>query len=234
MEKKQEATRAAIKLVNLSFSYTDRVIFKELNIAIHWGRIYGFIGDNGVGKTTLFNIISGTLGIDKLGQSLPFAGDISYLQSNNFFYPYLTGLEYLKIVGQFHKEKIKLWNKLFELPLQHYIHDYSTGMKKKLAILGVLLLEKRIVILDEPFNGLDIKTCELLHVIIERLKEIGCTILLSSHILETIFSHADEIILIQNGGFLKVYDTKPFNELSHMLKEKYQYDVKCLVAQLIK
>ena len=86
---------------------------------------------------------------------------IAYLQSDAFYYPYMTGSEYLQIMaGGKLETEMAAWNKHFNLPLNEYVHRYSTGMKKKVGLLGVLLLKKDLLLLDEPTNGLDLETVE--------------------------------------------------------------------------
>lgn len=164
---------------------------------------------------------------------LPPSRDIAVLQATPYFYPYMTGLEYLKIVGQYSKEKVDIWNSIFDLPLNEYVHNYSTGMQKKLSIMGVMLLEKKIIIMDEPFNGLDLKSSETVNIIIERLKETGNTILLSSHILETILHHADHVILVKDKQLSQSFDRTQFGELAKIIKGEFLGDIREKVDKLI-
>ena len=91
------------------------------------------------------------------------------------------------------------WNELFLLPLDAIIDDYSTGMKKKLAILGILKMDKPIMILDEPFNGLDIETCRIVRSLLLKMKESRKTIIVTSHIIETLTNLCDYIHYLEKG-----------------------------------
>ena len=92
---------------------------------------------------------------------------------------------------------------IFDLPLNQYAATYSTGMKKKLALMAILIQENKVLILDEPFNGVDIHSNIIITEIIHRLKLLNKTILISSHIFSTLNSTCDEIHLLRNGTFIK-------------------------------
>lgn len=233
MEKESRKAECLIELKNFTFAYGKKLIFENVNLTIDTAQIFGILGDNGAGKTSLFDIISRNTDINKEGQLLPQPKDIAFLQASPYFYPYMTGIEYLKIVSQYAEEKLSLWNSIFHLPLKEYIHTYSTGMQKKLSIIGMLLLDKKIIIMDEPFNGLDIKSSEILHIIMERLKETGCTILLSSHSLETIFQHADQVVLIKDKQFSKNFDRSQFGDLTRIIKGEFIGNVRGKIDKLI-
>jgi len=233
MEKELEKSGTIIRLKQFSFAYGTKQVFDSADLTITSGRIYGIVGDNGAGKTTLFNIISGDIGVDRENQTLPDPKDVAFLHATPCFYPYMTGLEYLKIVGQCSGGKINEWNSIFELPLREYIHRYSTGMQKKLAIMGILLLEKKIIIMDEPFNGLDLKTSEVVNIIIDRLNEIGSTVLLSSHILETILRHADKVVVVKDKRLSKSFEKKQFGDLAKMIKGAFVDGIRGKVGELI-
>ena len=123
---------------------------------------------------------------------------MAYLPAENFFYSNITGREYLMLFRNpvFETDQ---WNELFTLPLDQIIDSYSTGMKKKLAILGVIKQNRPIVLLDEPFNGLDIEMCRILRLALLKLKAGGKTIIVSSHVLETLTNLCDSIHYIEAG-----------------------------------
>jgi len=126
-------------------------------------------------------------------------GDVAYLQTDNFFYPFMKGEEYLKLVSP--EADFQYWNDIFELPLKDFAQDYSTGMKKKLAFMGLILKDRKVYILDEPFNGVDIKSNQILIKIIELLSKKGKYILVSSHILSSLIQMSDQIHHLQDGKF---------------------------------
>lgn len=233
MEKESRKVDPIIELEQFVFAYGAKQVFNKVDLSITAGQIYGIVGDNGAGKTTLFNIISGNIDINREKQKLPFPKDIAFLQATPYFYPYMTGEEYLRIVGQYFGEKVDTWNSIFELPLKEYIHNYSTGMQKKLSIMGILILEKKIIIMDEPFNGLDLKTSEIVNIIIQRLKETGCTILLSSHILETILHHADKVVIVKDQQLSHSYHRSQFGDLIKIVKGEFVGDIRGKVDNLI-
>ena len=132
----------------------------------------------------------------------------------NFFYSNITGEEYLSIFPasnqDFHAERM---NELMHLPLREVIETYSTGMKKKLALLATLKQDALIYLFDEPFNGLDLETNEVLRLIIRRLRVKNKTIFISSHILSPLTDLCDKIHLLQSGVFTKVYDKASFDTI---------------------
>jgi len=192
-----------IIIKNLSVSYKKKLrIIDALNLSIQEKTINGIVGLNGAGKTTLLNSIFGLLKRDEgeinFKQERISKKQISYLPAENFFYSYITGREYLNIFKTENFDENK-WNKLFLLPLDQIIDEYSTGMKKKLALLGILKQDKLIMILDEPFNGLDIETARIMRSVLLKLKEKGRTIIITSHIIETLTNLCDYIHFLEEG-----------------------------------
>ena len=223
-----------LTLTNLSFSYGSKLVLTNLNLSIDHATIHGILGDNGAGKTTLFNLIFDNTNVNNhIQYHQDIIKEISYLETDTFFYSYMTGFEYLKLITQFNKQEIDMWNEIFELPLKEYVHTYSTGMKKKLSLLGVLLLNKKLIILDEPFNGLDLKTCEIINYIIQRLKNLGKTIILSSHILETVINNADKISFLENGSIYKTYIKTEFEDLNVFVKSRFRDNVVSSINKLM-
>lgn len=206
---------------NLNLSFKENQVLKDLNLTIKKGVINGIVGLNGSGKTTLLNTICRH--IKAQGGTILWENEavnvqqIAYLETNNFFYERMTGREYLRFFERKNKEfNIKEWNDIFQLPLDNYVTSYSTGMKKKLAFLGVLSLNRPILILDEPFNGLDLETNEVLKQIIKQLQKSGKTIIVTSHILETLTTICSEIHYL-NGGFIqKSFDSKTYYQLAEV------------------
>ena len=145
-----------------------------LSVQFEAAKIHAIVGLNGSGKTTLLNTIYKLIKPkhgDILYNNMPInQRQIAYLPTENFFYSNITGAEYLALFRNPHFD-LAAWNALFKLSLDTSIDTYSTGMRKKLAILSVLKQEKPILILDEPFNGLDIETNRILHLILLKLKE---------------------------------------------------------------
>ncbi len=215
-----------LEIKDLTVDYGEEPVLNELSLSLAPQRIHGLVGRNGEGKTTLLNSIYGTV--------LPQAGsiewnarplrteDVAYLETELYFYPMITGREYLKIftsknpLFDYHR-----WNELFELPLRDFISTYSTGMKKKLALLAIFALDRPFVMLDEPFNGLDIETNLLLSQILLAFAGSGKTILVTSHILESLTSICEEIHWLHHGHIEQSYT--PANV--HSLKEEILEDL---------
>lgn len=191
-----------ISIEGLTASYQiNYKVIDDLNLQLPAGQIHGIIGLNGSGKTTLLNTIYGLKkpdagSITAFGEK-KFRQKMSFLETENFFYSNITGREY---IGLFTNEGFDLeqWNKLFHLPLDQLIDNYSTGMKKKLAFLAIIKQDKPIMILDEPFNGLDIETGRITRSLLLQIKSKK-TILITSHIVETLTNLCDYIHYLENG-----------------------------------
>lgn len=207
-----------LEIKNLSVCFKDKDVLQSLNLEIEEGIIVGILGKNGAGKTTLF---------ESLYQSQKYSGEIlwkkqkllreniSYLETENYFYPYITGREYL---SYFAKDKLPKTIELaekFQLPLEKYVQYYSSGMKKKLALIGMLMLDKPINILDEPFNGVDFEGVYLLYDIIRELKQSNKIVIISSHIIETLFHTCDRIVTLENGIISNIFEKSDFEKLNH-------------------
>lgn len=224
-----------IKIKNLTVKYcSEKIVLDNITIDFLPGKVYGIVGLNGAGKTTFFNTISTDLKKDS-GQILfnenPVSNkDTAYLETVNFFYSKITGNEYLKIFKQTN-EKFNLvsFQEFFRLPLDELIETYSTGMKKKLALLGILKQDKPVFLFDEPFNSLDLETNKILELIITALKEKGKTIFLSSHIIDPLITICDEILLLEKGKFIKSFNKSDYNKLEDELFSKLKGEAKIII-----
>lgn len=212
-----------ISIENLSKSYGAKKVLDNIYLNLEKGKVYGIVGENGSGKTTLFKCISGlekhqgTI-ICEYGKTKDFLG---YLQTEPYFFSKITGNEYLKLLcnaRNIEYSDLKEKN-IFDLPLNEYAIKYSTGMKKKLAFTAILIQENKLFILDEPFNGVDIQSNIIITEIIHKLKEMGKTILISSHIFSTLNDTCDEIFLLKNGTIIKQVFKNEFGLLESEMKE---------------
>ncbi|WP_336687388.1 ATP-binding cassette domain-containing protein [Chryseobacterium bernardetii] len=206
-----------LEIKNINVEFKNQKVLNDLSLSIEEGCILGILGKNGAGKTTLF---------ETLYQSLSFSGNInwknerlqrkqiSYLETENYFYPYITGEEYLSYFSSKKEDEIEEMIEKFKLPLKKYVQYYSSGMKKKLALIGMLMLNKPVNILDEPFNGVDFEGVHLLYDIIRRLKSENKVVMISSHIIETLFHTCDKIALLQNGSIQTIYEKEDFSQLN--------------------
>lgn len=211
-----------ITIENLSFSYGKSAVINSLNWQLEPGCIHGLVGLNGSGKTTLFNLIAGWLkpaGGSIIKENLPLRREQSALmETNPQFYPMITGQEYLDVfILRNPGFKIEAWNKIFKLPLKEVVDNYSTGMKKRLDLMGILALNREILILDEPFNGLDFEAVRLVQQILPSLTSKGKTIIISSHIPESLTSICNSISLINNGEIEFKLVQSQFDRLNEMI-----------------
>jgi ABC-2 type transport system ATP-binding protein len=189
------------------------------------GITHGLAGLNGAGKTTLLNALFGFLkpkeGIVSLDGRPLQRRDIAYLEAENFFYPFMTGREYLELFNPSSAAAFNMdsWQELLSLPLDQVTESYSTGMKKRLALLGVIKLDKPVLILDEPFNGLDMEGTHLLAMILERLHRQGKTIIVTSHIYETLTGCCMQIHYLVNGVIEQSFTPPEYPLLQERLRE---------------
>ncbi len=211
-----------IKIENLIKKYGSKVVLNNINMSFGKGKVIGIVGENGAGKTTLFRCIaglekySGTISsdFDKLRNHLGF------LPTVPFFFSKTTGSEYIRLICNARSKKTGDLNQrnLFELPLNQYASTYSTGMKKKLAFTAVLMQENSCYILDEPFNGVDIQSNIIIGNIIHQLKELGKTVIISSHIFSTLSDTCDEIHHLKEGNIIKTVGKENFSKLEDEMK----------------
>lgn len=207
-----------LEIRDLSVSFKDKNVLRGLNLKVEEGSVIGLLGKNGAGKTTLF---------ESLYQNQKYIGEIlwhkeklqrksiSYLETENYFYPYITGKEYLEYFSQHKENSLKELTEKFRLPLNKFVQDYSSGMKKKIALMGMLMLDKPINILDEPFNGVDFEGVHILYEIIRELKDKNKIVVISSHIIETLFHTCDKIAILEDGIIRNIFERLEFDQLSN-------------------
>lgn len=212
-----------LEIKNLRKTYGTKLALNNVSLTAHPGRIYGIVGENGAGKTTFFRCIAGLEIYDGKIKS-PYdmlKNHLGYLETTPLFMSYITGWEYLKLIctsKDITKDNFEEQN-IFDLPLNLYVSSYSTGMKKKLALMGVLLRKSDIIILDEPFNGVDIQSNMVIIGLIKELKELKKTVLISSHIFSTLRDTCDEIILLSKGEIKKHVHRAEYDDLEHSMLE---------------
>jgi ABC-2 type transport system ATP-binding protein len=193
-------------------------VLKNLSVEFQEGQIHGIIGLNGAGKTTFFNCICGLLDyegtITDTGIS-NLKNHIGYVPTEPYFFPRTKGKEYLEFIrhARGEKEINRQIMESFDLPMNEYIDNYSTGMKRKIAFMGAMIGHSDIYILDEPFNGVDIKSNLVLKQHILNLKNQKKTVLLSSHIISSLTEVCDQVYMLKNGQMEKHYQPQHFQEI---------------------
>lgn len=214
----------SIHLSSLKLGYGNKAVIAQLNWHIQVGAVNGLVGMNGAGKTTLLRGIYGMLplqsGERRFPPNLAHGGNMAFLETENYFYPKMKGHEYLSLFKLqnpgYDPEK---WNALFELPLNRLVDEYSTGMKKKLAYMGVLALNRPIVMLDEPFNGVDLESNEKMKLVVEKLREQGKTIIVTSHIIDPLLRLCDHMAILHKGQIAIDVPRAQFGDITRYLEE---------------
>ncbi len=212
-----------ITIEKLSKYYGNKQVLKNIEISFEKGQVYGIVGENGSGKTTLFRCISG---LEKYEGQIKsdfkiLKNHLGLLMTEPFFFAKITGTEYIRLLGNGRGKGLTNIeeNNIFNLPLNQYASTYSTGMKKKLALTAILLQSNDCFILDEPFNGVDIQSNIIIAEIIHKLKSLGKTVLISSHIFSTLAETCDEIHLLKDGKIMKSVQKEDFAKLETEMKD---------------
>ncbi len=211
-----------LKIEHLTKTYGEKKAVDDLSLHIHAGEIYGFIGHNGAGKTTTLKSVAGILQFDGgeilvdgksvRTQPLECKRMIAYIPDNPDLYEYMTGIKYLNFIAdifgvsaQARQERIRKYADLFELTadLAQPIAAYSHGMKQKLAIISAWLHEPKLIIMDEPFVGLDPKAAHILKGMMRELCSAGGAIFFSTHVLEVAEKLCDKVAIIKGGKLIR-------------------------------
>lgn len=210
---------------NLSVSYGRKSVLRNLSLEIPEQSITGIAGYNGAGKTTLLNAMYGLFRCAKdclkHNWTPVTMKEIAFLEAETYFYSGITGRDWLSFfMRKNRKFDYEKWSSLFSLPLDEAVADYSLGMKKKLALLAVLSLDRKFIILDEPFNSLDLESVTMLEIILKRLAEKGRTIIVTSHMIEVLMSCCDSICILRDGSITGRYPKEQFGSLSDSIREE--------------
>lgn len=212
-----------IQIQNLVKSYGKIEVLKSINIGFELGKAYGIVGENGAGKTTLFRCFSGLESFTGEINS-PFdilKNHVGLMETNPYFLSRVTAKEHLQLVCNARDILVQDFEEknIFDLPLNQYADTYSTGMKKKLALTALLLQNNEILILDEPFNGVDIHSNMVILEMIKKWKDAGKTLFISSHIFSTLEETCHEIHILKEGEFVKRVKKDQFHELDKQMRD---------------
>ena len=211
-----------LKIEHLTKIYGDKKAVDDLSLHIRPGEIYGFIGHNGAGKTTTIKACCGILqqeegdiwidGVSIREDPLGCKAKLAYIPDNPDLYEFMTGIQFLNFVADIfgvsaedRRERIRKYADAFELTgdLAQPISAYSHGMKQKLAVISALIHQPRLVIMDEPFVGLDPKASHLLKGIMRDICDGGGAIFFSTHVLEVAEKLCDKVAIIKGGRLIR-------------------------------
>lgn len=211
-----------LNIEHLTKRYGEKKAVDDLSLRIRPGEIYGFIGPNGAGKTTTLKAIvgilpfdAGTIAIDGMSivdDPLGCKRIIAYIPDNPDIYDYMTGAQYLNFIADIfgvsqteREERITRYARLFELTddLPQPISSYSHGMKQKLVMISAWVHAPKLILMDEPFVGLDPKASHLLKGMMREHCDAGGAIFFSTHVLEVAEKLCDKIAIIKNGRLIK-------------------------------
>ena len=211
-----------LNIEHLTKTYGEKKAVDDLNLHIRPGEIYGFIGHNGAGKTTTLKSVAGILQFD--AGEIYIGGDsirekpleckrkIAYIPDNPDLYEYMTGIRYLNFIADIfgvdaalRRERIRRYADAFELTgdLAQPIAAYSHGMKQKLAIISAWLHEPKLILMDEPFVGLDPKASHILKGMMREVCDAGGAIFFSTHVLEVAEKLCDKVAIIKGGKLIR-------------------------------
>ena len=211
-----------LNIQHFTKTYGEKKAVDDLSLHIAPGEIYGFIGHNGAGKTTTLRAVAGILqfdageiaigGVSIRQDPMACKKQIAYIPDNPDLYDFMTGIKYLNFIADVfgvsasaRKERIAKYANLFELTgdLAQPISAYSHGMKQKLAIISAWLHTPKLILMDEPFVGLDPKASHLLKGMMRELCDQGGAIFFSTHVLEVAEKLCDKVAIIKNGRLVR-------------------------------
>ncbi len=216
-----------LEICHLTKIYGEKKAVDDLSLSIDAGEIYGFIGHNGAGKTTTLKSVVGILrfdsgeikinGISVNEDPIACKKQLAYIPDNPDLYDFMTGIKYLNFIADIfgieqktREERIKTYAEKFDMTddLAQPVASYSHGMKQKLAIISAWIHSPRLIIMDEPFVGLDPKASFLLKEMMRETCKNGGAIFFSTHVLDVAEKLCDKIAIIKNGKLIKTGTTE--------------------------
>lgn len=231
-----------LQIINFSKSYKNgKKAANNISITVNKGEIFAFIGHNGAGKTTTIKSVVGILefeegdilidGTSIKKEPLKCKSKIAYIPDNPDIYESLTGIQYLNFIADIYEvskgereELIKLYSEKFEIinALGDLISSYSHGMKQKLVLISALIHKPKLLVLDEPFVGLDPKAAHILKEEMKKICKEGAAIFFSTHVLEVAEKLCDKVAIIKEGNIVtqgKMNDVKGNSSLEDIFME---------------
>jgi ABC-2 type transport system ATP-binding protein len=207
-----------IKVAGLTKRYGALTALSDLSFVVQPGEVLGLLGPNGSGKSTTVKILTGLLaptagtveldGRDALADLDAYKSQIGYVPEEPYLYSYLTGPEYLRLVGRLRRlpddvldRKIESFLRLLGIWDDRYqtLSSYSKGMRQKILIAAAVLHNPRIVVLDEPFSGLDVTAARILKAFVRALAADGKIVVFSSHVLEVVEQVCSRVVILKDG-----------------------------------
>ena len=204
---------------NLSKKYNGRTALDHVNVEMGDGKIYSFLGPNGSGKTTFMKILAsltkqseGELLLDGKSLSIQSRADVAYLPTETHAYPFMTVGEFGEYYKTFFKDfdeiRYKSWVERMKIPFRTPFKVLSSGMDKKVRVAATLAREAKVLILDEPFNGVDLLAREEIEKMILEVMSDDRTIILSSHLVEEVESYVNFALFFNEGRLLAMEDVE--------------------------
>lgn len=211
-----------LKISHLTKRYGTYAAVDDLSIEIHPGEIYGFIGHNGAGKTTTLKSVAGILRFEEgeifigghniITDAMEAKKLMAYIPDNPDIYDYMSAIQYLNFIADIfgisqedREKRIRKYGDMFELTekLAQPVNSYSHGMKQKLAVMGALVHDPKLILMDEPFVGLDPTAAYLLKQTMREICDNGGAIFFSTHVLEVAEKLCDKIAIIKSGKLIR-------------------------------
>jgi ABC-2 type transport system ATP-binding protein len=210
-----------VQVEQVGKSFGDKVALRDISFCVPPGQICGLLGPNGAGKTTLFRLLMGILkattgrllvdGRDAFDDRVEAKRLIGFLPDEPIFYSYLSGREILELSSAMHgldvgKTMTRITPLLARLRLNNdidnYAEDYSRGMKKKLGLLLAMLHEPKLLILDEPTNGIDVESIHIFYEMIQEQAQLGRTVFFSTHLMDHVSKLCSHAVILNDGALI--------------------------------
>lgn len=213
---------AGLSIESLTVRRGGRCVLEACTLSLRQGQVHAVVGHNGAGKTTLFDTVFGFLapesGQVRLGTRALQQSDVAYMPTTLELYPGLTGREVLTLFGHGRLAPItERQATALDVPIDDIIDSYSYGTRRKLALVGVLSLRRPVLLLDEPFEALDVVSRRIVRHLLRRAAEEGQTVLFSAHELESLATFCDSVSLLQSGAVQGQYPAVTMPTLEALL-----------------